>query len=111
MTEKDPFELWKKAFLIGLGATAVTMEKVQELANELVERGEMTQKDAKHFTDDLKERAMKEKEQFEAKVKETTDAYVKTAVKGLGLVSREEFDSLKKELDSLKAKKTSSAKS
>ncbi len=102
MTEKDPFELWKKAFLIGLGATAVTMEKVQELANELVERGEMSQNDAKHFSEDLKNRAMKEKEQFESKVKETVDSYMKATVKNLGLVSRDEWESLKKEVSSMK---------
>ncbi len=114
--EKEPFELWKKAFLVGLGATAVTVEKIQELANELVERGEMTQKDAKSFSEDLKERAMKEKEQLEKKVKDTVETQLSSAVKSLGLVTKADFDKLKKELDSLKAagkapkKATSSSK-
>lgn len=105
---KDPFEMWKKAFLIGLGATAVTVEKVQELVNELVERGEMTQKDAKSFSEDLKNRAMKEKEQFEAKMKETVDASIKSAVKNLGLVTREEFDALKAQVQKAAKAKSSS---
>lgn len=116
MTQKDPFELWKKAFLIGLGATAVTMERIQELVNELVERGEMSQKEAKTFAEDLKNRAMKEKEQFESKIKDSVDTYVKQAVKSMGLVTREEFDALKKDLASAKstngkstAKKSSSS--
>ncbi len=102
MAEKDPFEMWKKAFLIGIGATAVTVEKIQDLANELVERGEMTQKDAMGFTEDLKNRAVKEKEQFESKVRDSVETYTKAAVKNLGLVTREEYDSLKAELDALK---------
>lgn len=104
MTEKDPFELWKKAFLIGLGATAVTIEKVQDLANEFVERGEMTQKEAINFSEDLKNRAIKEKEQFESKVKESVDSYVKAAVKNLGLATKEDLDKLKDELKAAKAK-------
>ncbi len=99
MTEKDPFELMKKAFLIGLGATAVTMDKAQELADELVKRGEMTQKDAKGFTEDLKERAVKEKEQFETKMREQMDEYMKKAASKFGFVTREEFDELKAKVD------------
>jgi polyhydroxyalkanoate synthesis regulator phasin len=106
MTEKDPFELWKKAFLIGLGATAVTMEKVQELANELVERGELTQKDARGFSEDLKNRALKEKELFETKIKESVDGYMKAAVRNFGLVTREEWEELKAQVDSQKSSKT-----
>ena len=112
MTEKDPFELWKKAFLIGLGATAVTMEKIQELAEELVERGEMSQKEAVKFSEDLKNKAMKEKEQFESKVKDTVDAYVKSTAKSLGFVSREEFETLKAQMEKMQsaAKKSTAAK-
>lgn len=104
MTEKDPFELWKKTFLIGLGATAATVEKFQEIANELVERGEMTQKEAKNFSEEIRNRAMKEKEQFDARIKETVDSYVKTAVKGLGLATREDLETLRAELKAAKAK-------
>src|SRR5262245_2345212 len=86
MTDKDPFELWKKAFLIGLGATAVTVEKIQEFANELVERGEMTQKEAMSFTEDLRNRATKEKDQFETRMRDSMDAYFKMAAKNMGLV-------------------------
>lgn len=95
MTTSDPFETIKKAFLIGLGATAVTVEKAQALADELIARGEMTQKDASSFTEDLRNRAVKEKDLFESKVKENVDDYLKTAVKNLGFITREEFDAYK----------------
>lgn len=114
MTGKDPFEMWKKAFLMGVGATALTVEKMQELANELVERGEMSQKDAMSFSEDLRSRAMKEKEQFESRMKESVESYMKTAVKSMGLVTREEYEALKEEIENLKAgngaKKTAKAK-
>lgn len=95
-------EILKRTFLIGLGATVVTADKVKELMDELVERGELSQQDAKSFGEDLKTRALKEKEQFETRVKETVDSNVKKAVDSLGLVTREEFEALKKEVAALK---------
>jgi polyhydroxyalkanoate synthesis regulator phasin len=95
-------EALKKAFLIGVGATVVTAEKVKELVDELVERGELSQNEAKSFSEDLKTRALKEKEQFESRVKETVDTYVKKAMESLGVVSRQEFEALKAEVAGLK---------
>ena len=94
-------ESLKKAFLIGLGATVLTAEKVKELMDELVERGEMSQQDAKNFGEDLRTRAIKEKEQFEGRVKEQVDTYLKKAIDSLGLVTRAELDALHAHLVSL----------
>lgn len=108
MADKQPSELWKKAFLIGLGATAATVEKIQELANELVERGEMSQKEAKSFSDDLMNKAMKEKDQFENRVKDTVDSYMKSVVKSMGLATREDIENLRAEMDKGKSTATKS---
>jgi polyhydroxyalkanoate synthesis regulator phasin len=98
MDTKDMTELWKKAFLVGLGATALTVEKIQEFVNEMVDRGEMSRSDASSFADDLKQRAIKEKEQLEARIKDMVDQSVKATIKGLGLVTREEFEAFKAEM-------------
>lgn len=94
----NTMESLKKAFLIGLGATVMTAERVKELMDEMVERGELTHQEAKSFGEDLKVRAVKEKEQFEGRVKETVETYIKKTVDSLGLVTREEFEALRKEL-------------
>jgi polyhydroxyalkanoate synthesis regulator phasin len=94
----NTIESLKKAFLIGLGATVMTAEKIQELMDELVKKGELSQQDAKAFTEDLRNRAVQEKEQFESRVKEQVDTYVKKAVDSLGLVSREEFEGFRNEM-------------
>ncbi len=104
MPGTDPFELWKKAFLVGLGATAMTVEKVQEFVNEMVERGEMTQKEAMSFSEDLKNRAMKEKEAVETKLHDIVDAQLKAAIKRLGLVTKEDLELLREELKGSKSK-------
>jgi polyhydroxyalkanoate synthesis regulator phasin len=88
----------KKAFLIGLGATVLTAERVKELMDDLVARGELSQNEAKQFGDDLRERAIKEKELFEGRVKEVVDGYLKKAVDSLGLVTKADLDTLRAEL-------------
>lgn len=93
----NTMESLKKAFLIGLGATVMTAEKVKELMDEMVERGELSHQEAKSFGEDLKARAVKEKEQFEGRVKETVETYIKKTVDSLGLVTREEFEALRRE--------------
>lgn len=92
----------EKVFLIGLGATVTTAEKVKEVVDELVERGELSQQEGKSFAEDLKVKAVKEKEHFEAKIKETVEQYTHKAIESLGLVKRDEFDALKREVEALR---------
>jgi polyhydroxyalkanoate synthesis regulator phasin len=98
-------ETLKKVFLMGLGATVLTAEKIKDLVDELVSKGELTQEEGKKFGDDLKARALQEKEQMEQKIKETADTYFKKAVHSMGLVTREEFEALKAQVKPEKKKK------
>jgi polyhydroxyalkanoate synthesis regulator phasin len=95
-------EAIKKSFLIGVGATVSTAEKVKELIDDLVERGELTKKDAKTFGEELKKRTLQEKEVFEKRVKETVETQVKNqiqrVVQNLGLATKEELARLRSEL-------------
>jgi polyhydroxyalkanoate synthesis regulator phasin len=90
--------LLKKAFLVGLGATTLTVEKVQELMNEMVDKGEFSKKDAKALTEDFRKKAMAEKQQLEKAMIRAVEASVELALKNMGLVTRKEFDAMKKEL-------------
>ena len=47
-------ELFKKTFYTGLGVLALTKEKIEELGDELVEKGKLSESDVKKFVDDLK---------------------------------------------------------
>lgn len=88
----------KKAFLVGLGATMLTAEKIKELIDELVERGEISQQDAKGFAEDLKQKAVKERESFEQQLKDQVDHTVKKTLDSLGLVTKKDLDDLREEL-------------
>lgn len=85
------FELIKKAFLIGLGAAAVSVDKIQEFTADLVKRGQMTQAEATQFGDDLKARALKEKEALEARISEVVEVTLEKTIKRLGLVTQKEL--------------------
>jgi polyhydroxyalkanoate synthesis regulator phasin len=100
MTMIATLEMVKKAFLVGLGATVLTAEKVKELIDELVERGEINQQEAKGFAEDLKTRAVKEREQFEHQVKEQVDSTLKKTLDSLGLVTKKDLDALRDEIRS-----------
>jgi polyhydroxyalkanoate synthesis regulator phasin len=43
----------EEVLLAGLGAVAITRDKAEEIADDLVERGKLTREDARGFVDDL----------------------------------------------------------
>ncbi len=55
-------ELIKKATLAGVGAAALTAEKVEELAKELIVKGKMTEVEGRKFVDEIQSRAKESKE-------------------------------------------------
>jgi polyhydroxyalkanoate synthesis regulator phasin len=58
----------KKAMLIGIGLAAATREKVEEYIQELVKKGEISEKEGKELLNDLLERSKKMKDEMEKKV-------------------------------------------
>ncbi len=54
MGAQNPLE---RTLLLALGAAALTRERVQEVVDEVVRRGELTRREGKDLVDDLMERA------------------------------------------------------
>ncbi len=54
-------ELFKKSLDFGLGAAALSAEKLKQFADDMVARGEMSSDDAKRFVDDVSAKAEEEK--------------------------------------------------
>lgn len=91
--------LIEKAFLMGLGATSVAREKAEELADELIKRGQMTKTESEGFVGRLANKA-----------DETTNSLGKTVAKetakvveGMGLASKKDIARLEAELTEIKA--------
>jgi poly(hydroxyalkanoate) granule-associated protein len=77
------FDLARKAMLMGIGALSMTKEAVENVVEELVKKGELTQQEGKKLADEVLERGRKEQARIQeavekAVVKVITDAGVAT---------------------------------
>jgi len=87
-------DLIKKTFYTGLGAVALTKEKIEELADELVEKGKLSESEVKKFVDDLFEKSESAKEQVKKHVEQITE----DTLKKMKLATRDDLDLLEKRL-------------
>ena len=63
-------EIIRKLFLIGMGAVSLTREKAEKLAEELVEKGEVSSEDAKGFIRELMDKGRRERDSLKEIIKE-----------------------------------------
>ena len=95
----DPASLMESAFLMGIGVFEVTKEKAQGFAEELIERGKMSQSEAKKVADKVSEMAEEQQSNLRQTVAKETDK----VLKGSGVATKDEVASLKDEIAELKA--------
>ena len=63
-------DLLKKTLAFGMGAAALSAEKIKQFADDMVARGEMTSDEAGKFVDDMTKRAEDEKRTVQEWVRE-----------------------------------------
>jgi len=95
----DPAGLVESAFLLGIGALEMTKEKTQGLTTELIDKGKMSQSDAKKVTDTLGNIAEEQQETIRKTVAKETDKVLKTS----GVATKDEVADLRSEIAELKA--------
>ena len=95
----DVSGLVERAFLMGLGVLEVTRERMNTLVDDMVERGKMSQSEAKRVADRIGELAA---EQHEA-VRKTVDTESDRLLRATGVASREDVETLRAEIAELKA--------
>lgn len=97
----DKFEeIVKKGLLAGLGLAAITKEKTQKIAQELIDKGQTSRKDVDAIAKVILERARKGKEVIESKIGEG----VKKIIAKMDIPTREEIKELKKMVEEIKKK-------
>ena len=96
------FELIKKAMLAGVGLAAVTKDKVEELARELTEKGEMSEKEGKELIDELLKKSEQARKDLETKVEDT----VLKVLGKMAVATKEDIDSLSERIKNLEEKET-----
>ncbi len=90
----------KKSMLVGMGLVAMTREKIEEVIDALVKKGELSEKEGKEMVDDLVEKSKSVKKDLEEKV----EKIVTDILKKLNIPTREELTELKKKIDKLAKK-------
>jgi len=93
-------DLLKRTLLAGIGAAALTKEKVEGLVDELVKKGEIASKEGPKVVKELLERSQEAKKELEEKVEEATQK----ALKKLRLATRAEVEELRAKLEELEGK-------
>jgi len=96
------FDLIKKTMLTGVGLAVMTKDKVEELAKELTEKGEMSEKEGRELVDDLLKKSEQAKKDLEKKVENIAEKVLGK----MNLASKEDISKIEKRLKRLEKKET-----
>lgn len=93
-------DMFQRVMLLGIGAASLTREKIEELVNDLVEKGRLTTEEGRQLLDETTGRAKREG----VNIKEmATDTYM-DALRAMGVATRDSVAELERRLDVLEAK-------
>jgi polyhydroxyalkanoate synthesis regulator phasin len=91
------FEFIKKAIYIGAGLASMTAEKIEEAVEEIVKKGEISEKQGKELIQDLKEKSGKAKKDLGERI----DKVVHETLQKLNIPTRTEVEELRARIDHL----------
>lgn len=96
----------RKSMLFGVGLAMATREKVESVVDDMIARGEMSEKEGKETVHALIEKT----EEVKKDLMERVDELVRDVVKRLRIPSRDEWESLEARVDALEGKGASEKK-
>lgn len=91
------FELTRKAMLLSMGLATLTREKLEKTINELIKKGEISEKEGEELVDELIEKSRKYKKDLEREVEEI----VADTLKKLNIPTRDELTELNKKIEQI----------
>lgn len=92
-------DLIERVMLLGIGAASLTREKLNDLVDELVKRGQMTREEGQKL---VEKAAGRMEEEGAAATEKFSDAY-QDALRGMGIASRGHIDELERRVAVLEA--------
>ncbi|MCK4468292.1 MAG: hypothetical protein KAU60_08065 [Desulfobacterales bacterium] len=92
------FDLIKKTMLTGIGLALKTKDEVENLAEELIKQGKLSETEGKKFLEEIKGKYEDSQKKLEKRVEKTVQELLKKA----NLVTSDELNALKKEIRELK---------
>ncbi|MCX5843432.1 MAG: phasin family protein [Deltaproteobacteria bacterium] len=84
----------RKMTLAGAGLAIVTTEKIQEFADDLVKKGEMTEKEAREAVNEYVEKSKQAKKDLEGKMEQWVTGFLNR----MNIPTRKELDEIKERL-------------
>ncbi len=93
-------DLIKKGVFTGIGLLSLTKDKVEELAQDFVEKGKMSKQEGEQFVSDLLKRSEESKQEIKKQV-ETSLAHL---VDKMEIASKADIAALREEMAEIKAK-------
>lgn len=91
------FDFFERGFLATVGVLSVSREKIQEIVDQLVARGELDRNEGKQLVERMVKRGQEERETMRGLVRQE----VQKVVGELDMVSRKDFQVLNDKLDAL----------
>lgn len=92
------FDTIKKVAFTGMGVAALTKEKVEELAKDLIVKGKLTEQEGEKFVQEMLLKA----EESKGALKEQTEKVVAAAMHKVPLAKAEDLEKLQNEIESLR---------
>ncbi|MCX7634988.1 MAG: hypothetical protein N2Z74_04505 [Syntrophales bacterium] len=90
-------DMMRKALLMGVGLAVMTTEKLKEAVDELVKKGELSEKEAREVLQELMEKSRQARKEWETKV----ENMVRNIMNRADIPSRREIEELKARLAKL----------
>jgi len=94
-------EFMRKGMLFGIGLATLTREKIEETVEDLIKKGEMTEREGKETINDL----MKKSKEVTDELTEKVEKMVADALKKLNIPTRDEFLALKEKVEKMESSK------
>jgi len=94
------FNLVKKMMYLGVGLAVITKDKAEELAKDLIKKGELPENEGKTFVKELMKKSEESKKEIEKQVK----GFVTETVNKMKFSKNTELDKLKEEVAKLSAR-------
>ena len=90
-------ELTRKLMLAGLGALALTRKKVEEIVDELVREGEVSEKERGRVVSEIADSITR----FQDKFREMVGEELRKVIKATNLATKDDIDKLSERIDRL----------
>ncbi len=102
--EKVILDTIRDVFLAGIGALALTKEELEAIARQLVEKGEIAERDARKLVEDVWEKRKKRSEEWEDRVVRVVEERVEKVLDRLDIPRRKDLEALHERIARLEEK-------